>query len=369
MVNAGYCPGAFRTLASFLAIRDTGRGRLDSVHEAGKSNESRAGRETLLLGVCGFMGLLSVASLLAWAFRLGRFDHWFAAVGAPAILTIFVVGIWVGRTRRYPRVRTALIVGVAGGLLGTVGYDLFRIPFVILGLRLFAPIESYGVLLLGADSSSPWTHLAGWAYHFSNGLGFGIFYACVALGRKWWWGLAWAMVLETATIVTPFASTYAIRGKWGLIAIAYAAHVAYGVPLGKVVEAGDRFSAGLLSISPRPIRWILGGLAVALLLWHRPWSTPSEFRNGSSVAPGASAVVVDSKFSPDWLRIAPGGCATIRNDDEEIYQIDIARGKPSLRPGRVQKICFDTPGVHRVRTSKRPYSGGFVIVDPALAPA
>lgn len=144
-------------------------------------------REQVLTGLCGLSGLLSVASLLAWAFRLGRFDLWFLALGAPAIVFLIGVGLCVARLGRFPRLRLALIAGVVGGLLGIIGYDLFRIPFAALGLRLFAPIESYGELLLNADSSSPLTDFAGWGYRFANGLGFGIFYAAVALGRRWWW--------------------------------------------------------------------------------------------------------------------------------------------------------------------------------------
>lgn len=319
------------------------------------------------LALCGSMGLLFVASLLAWAFRLGRFDLWFLFVGIPALVVLFTVGFWVAHTGRHPGVRTALIAGVAGGLVGTIGYDLFRVPFVMFGLRLFAPIESYGVLLLGAESSSPWTHLAGWAYHFSNGLGFGVFYACLALGRKWWWGLGWAMVLETATVVTPFATTYALKGKWGLIAIAYAAHVFYGVPLGKITESGRAFADSLVAVTSRPITWILASLLISLIIWHRPWSAPTEFREGRQVASGPSAVVKGGKLAPDWLRVSPGSCASIKNLDTVSYDVGGASGSPRLVPGKITKVCFQRAGVMRVRLSDKPYSGGFVIVDPALA--
>ena len=75
--------------------------------------------------------------------------------------------------------------------MGTIGYDLFRLPFVASGLRVLAPIDSYGVLLLDAHTSSPLSGFAGWVYHFSNGIGFGIAYAAVALGRRrWYWAVA-----------------------------------------------------------------------------------------------------------------------------------------------------------------------------------
>lgn len=311
-------------------------------------------KELVLTAIVAMSGLLSVVSLLAWSYRLGRFDYWFLALGAPAIVTLFAIGILVARSGRFPRLRTAMIVGVIGGLVGTIGYDLFRIPFAALGLRLFSPIESYGVLILGTDGSSPWTDLAGWAYHFSNGIGFGVFYAAVALGRRWWWGLLWAMVLETATILTPFASTYALAGKWDLITIAFAAHVFYGVPLGLIVQSGPRFAEGFGELSPHAVTWTLALLAVVLIVWHRPWSASSD---------RGPTMVIEGRFVPQWVRVAPEGCAAFKNNDSEAYKVEGV----TLEPGRVRRICFEMAGVHRVKTSPKPYSGGFVIVDPALA--
>ena len=42
-------------------------------------------------------------------------------------------------------------------------------------------------------------------------------------------------------------------------------------------------------------------------------------------------------------------------------------GAPSLPPGESATVCFAAPGVHRIRTTDTPYSGGFVIVDPERA--
>lgn len=64
---------------------------------------------------------------------------------------------------------------------------------------------------------------------------------------------------------------------------------------------------------------------------------------------------------------APGGCATLLNEDKTAYTLTAASGSPVLESGSKQRVCFTDAGVHRVRTSDAPYSGGFVIVDPALA--
>lgn len=323
-------------------------------------------RDAGLRALCAVLGLCPVAALLAWVFGLGPFAAWFWALSAPAILALCAIGLFVSRGTRHARLRTALVAGTAGGLLGTLGYDVFRLPFAAFGTRVFAPIDSYGVLLLGAPSSSPRTSIAGWAFHFSNGVGFGIAYACVALGARWWWGVAWGLTLETATIVTPFAGTYALRGA-GIITIAYAAHLAYGAPLGVLVQHGGATATKLAEIGPRATTWLLVGTALALVAWLRPFSTPSAVRAGEAVAPGPSAVVRGGRFQPEWLRVAPGGCVTLRNDDAAAYAIEAANGRPAIVPGATRAACFARAGIHRVRLGGAAYSGGFVIVDEEAA--
>ena len=264
------------------------------------------------------------------------------------------------------RLQTALVAGTIGGLIGTAGYDLFRVPFMVAGYRLLAPIDSYGVLLLGAPSSSALTGLAGWAFHFSNGVGFGIAYAVIALGRRWWWGVLWAMVLETATVLTPFVDTYALRGKWGLIAIAYAAHVFYGVPLGRWVERADVRVQQLHAMTRRPALLSLAILTAALLVWHHPWATTANDHAGEAVGPGPSAVVRHERFAPKWLHVGVGGCATLRNDDESTYKLKGVPGDIALVPHAATRVCFPKAGVQRVRTTTNPDAGGFVIVDKEL---
>lgn len=259
------------------------------------------------------LGLLPVAPLLAWSYGLGSFRAWFLATTVPALLALVAVAA------RATDLRPVLACGAAGGLLGTIGYDVFRVPFVVVGgLRLLAPIDSYGVLLLGARSSSGLSGFAGWAFHLANGVGFGIAYAAVMRGRNRWWGVVWGMVLETATVLTPFASIYGIRGKWHLIGIAYAAHVAYGLPLGYVVERRVALPAAKM----------LGAAAVALAVWLHPWSLP----------PSATTVRGD-RMHPEWLRVRQGDCVEVLHR------------------------CFPKAGVIRVRLSDEPYSGGFVIVE------
>lgn len=308
------------------------------------------------------LGGSSVASLLGWVFGLGSFHTWFLAVSVPGQVLLAVVGVWLARRDDLVELRSLLMAGLVGGVVGTVGYDLFRVPFALAGLQVFAPIDSYGVLALGAVSSSPLTGFVGWAYHFANGIGFGLSYAALAgRGRHWSWGVAWALLLETATLVTPFAATYALSGKWVPIAIAYAAHIPYGLAIGLAVRHSDRVADELRAMT----RWSVPGILIVtfgvLAVWHLPWTSARPIELGSLADP--AAVVRDGKFQPLWLRVAPGGCVTLRNLDSEAYRLNV--GVPQeVRAGADTSVCFADKGVHRVRTTSEPYSGGFVIVDP-----
>lgn len=322
--------------------------------------------ERALAVLCAVLGLTSVCSLLAWVFGLGRFSSWFLAVSLPGTAALTVIAFALHRTGHCPSLRAALVTGTFGGLVGTIGYDLFRLPFAALGMRVFAPIDSYGVLLLDASTSNPLTGLAGWCFHFANGIGFGVTYAAIGLGRRWEWAVAWAMVLETATLVTPFAGTYGLSGRWGFIGVAYAAHLAYGAPLGRIVADPVRWLSHLADVGGRGLLAALSVTAVVLVAWHRPFVTPERVRVGEALAPGPSAVLVDGRLAPQWLRVSVGGCAVVRNDDDDVVTLRGADGRPSLAPGETASVCFSEEGVHRIRTSDEPYAGGFVIVDPAL---
>lgn len=311
------------------------------------------------------LGGTSVASLLAWVYGVGSFRAWFLAVSLPGQLVLAGLALWVARRDDLAELRLLLLAGFLGGLVGTVGYDLARVPFVVAGLRVLAPIDSYGVLAAGTAESSQWTGLLGWTYHVTNGVGFGLAYAMIAPRRHWGWGVAWAMVLETATVVSPFASQYALRTDAGLqlvpIAIAYAAHVPYGLAIGLAVQRPERWADGVRPLGRTAVPGLLVAVLAGLVLWLQPWSS-GVAAAGRALADGASAVVVDQRFEPEWLRVAPGECATFDNRDEATYEIEAGATAAVLGPGTTE-VCFTDPGVHRVRTTDEPYAGGFVIVD------
>jgi len=319
--------------------------------------------------VLGVIACASVFPLLAWVYQLGSFDAWSAFVGAPLVIALTVAAIVLARTGRWPSTRAAIVAGALGGFIGTLGYDLFRVPFVVGGgLQLLAPIESYGVLLWGVESSSPFTHFTGWTYHFINGIGFGIAYAVIAAGRSWLWGVAWGMFLESAVIFSPFATSYGLitdEGvNWTPVIIAYAAHVPYGIAVGVFAQHYQRTGEWGIGVLRWPVAVTFLATVAVLVVWHQPYSSPSVYAQGQAVADGPSAVVVDGKMYPEWLRIPVGGCVTVENGDST--SVVLAPGG-QVGAGEQVEICNAELGVHRIRVDDEPFSGGWLIVDPSLA--
>jgi hypothetical protein len=317
--------------------------------------------QRILAAACGILGLCSVAPLLAWVYDLGTFAAWFWLLAAPGILFISVTAIVLKLTGRYPTLYMALVAGVLGGIVATIGYDLIRTPFLAVGYRLFAPINSYGVLGMNATHSSHATDTVGWLYNFANGVGFGVGYAVIALGRRWWWAIPWALGLETMTIVTPYADVYNLRNQLDIIAIAYGAHVAYGVPLGIIVQQAGRWQSAREAFIPPS--WAIGGVLVGILLWQQPWVAPEAppDDNGRPVA-----TVSGLRFVPEWVRLPVGGCLVLDNHDDIVYTPSAPPAAEALLPNGRATYCFPTSGIKRVQLNGVPYSGGFVLVDPAL---
>jgi len=239
-------------------------------------------------------------------------------------------------------------------------YDIFRVPFMVLGgYRLLSPIDSYGVLLLGAESSSGLTSLAGWTYHFSNGIGFAVAYSALALRRHWLWGVAFAMLLECGTLVTPFAQDYNLSGNWPVIAIAFAAHVPYGLVLGFMLRDPSITHREMSRIYRHPGRAALGMTLAALATWLSPWSVHTP--NG--LMPSDNAAVQSGSMRPEFVRVNEGECFSLRNLDDVPHQVSQGLGMPVIPPGEAAEICIEGSGVIRLRITDGPYDGGFVIVE------
>ena len=129
--------------------------------------------------------------------------------------------------------------------------------------------------------------------------------------------------------------------------------VAYGAVLGLVVQHHDASFAYLRGLGRHSVTWLLMGTVALLAVWLGPWRTSS-----------AAAHVSNGRLSPQWLRVAPGGCVSIRNLDRVAYQVTKASPPARLEPQQTSAVCFAGAGAKRVRIGTGAWSGGFVLVDP-----
>ena len=78
-------------------------------------------------------------------------------------------------------------------------------------------------------------HLIGWAYHFSNGLTFGIMYlALIGDGtrRHWIWAVVMAVGLELGMLFTPYPNVFGIPPSAVFVLVTLAAHLIFGPVMG-----------------------------------------------------------------------------------------------------------------------------------------
>ncbi len=300
----------------------------------------------------------SIAALLADLYGIAPMHQVFRYASVPSMALLAMLGALPVVD---PRLREQIRVGAIAGALGTLGYDAVRVPFALAGQRVFAPIESYGLLIADASASSGLTSTLGWLYHLSNGITFGIAYAVAAARRPWPWGVVWGLLLETVAVLSPFAVRYGLSGQVLPIAVAYGAHVCYGYPVGRMVQNLDGSDSTLRRLGRHSVAFLLVAAVVLVIGWYRPWSRSAVEREAarlSAIGPPV-AVVLRDRFQPEWLRTTAGGCVVVDNRSGTGYPTPYG----DVPPGGRAPLCFAESGVYRVRLGNRAYSGGFVYVD------
>lgn len=166
----------------------------------------------------------------------------------PATVAIFAIAIR-DRTRGDGQLWRAVVMGGLAGFAAACAYDVFRLPFVfahewgmdavVPPLKLFKVFPKFGAMILGEATDQPnhslAAHLTGWAYHFSNGVSFGVLYLAMvgdARRRSWWWAVVLAMGLELAMLLTPYPAFFSIPVTPTFVAVTLTAHLVFGVVLG-----------------------------------------------------------------------------------------------------------------------------------------
>src|SRR5262245_26057460 len=147
----------------------------------------------------------SIACLLADFYGFCPMNIFTLFIFLPALVALGVMAA-LDRVGGDGYVWRAVCIGLLGGLLAAVAYDLFRLPFVfakewgidavVPPLPLFKVFPRFGAMVLGQpieqSSYSLAAQIIGWLYHFSNGATFGVMYLALigdARRRHWSWAV------------------------------------------------------------------------------------------------------------------------------------------------------------------------------------
>jgi hypothetical protein len=190
-------------------------------------------RDVPLLALALLAALSSVAALLLqWAGWV-RMPFTITFVSLPGTLVLLCITVWAGRSSR-ELLFNRLMVGFIAGTLGLVAYDLMRLfvqTALPLGFDAFFSMRAFGWLMTGQPLGSPTALIAGWIYHVSNGLSFGVMYALLAGPARWYWGLLWGLILEAAMLVV-YPAVFNPTPRSGFLLVSIVGHAAFGTIVG-----------------------------------------------------------------------------------------------------------------------------------------
>jgi hypothetical protein len=196
---------------------------------------SRADLPMLLLALTAAAASIA-ALLLDWVGWI-RMPYTISFVTFPGMVLLVVLTVWAKRADR--RILfNRLSVGAVGGLLGLIAYDAIRwLVQIVLPVRYdaFIAFSIFGRLMTGGPGDSGVTLAAGWAYHITNGLTFGIIYALLAGPARWWWGLIWGGALELAMMVV-YPSLVRPASMSDFVAVSVIGHTVFGAVVGRWCE-------------------------------------------------------------------------------------------------------------------------------------
>lgn len=162
--------------------------------------------------------------------------------GIPFTLLLFALAA-VAKWIKAEHYVDGLRVGIPGGVWATIAYDAVRAviqhtrPF---GYSGFVPILIFGSWITGQPTTSLAAKVAGWTYHYWNGISFGVMYALMFGKRHWLFAVGYAIVLELCMLGI-FPMFVPVSNKVDFVLISLIGHVAYGVILGLYVQKYARY--------------------------------------------------------------------------------------------------------------------------------
>lgn len=198
-----------------------------------------------LLLVPATLGASSVATLLLYFVGTADLALGVRTLLLPAVGLLVPLIAWARRTGR-AELYDRILAGLWGGVVASLFYDVVRVPISHAGIPVFRAISFFGTVMLDKPAPTVSSDMVGWAYHLSNGVGFGLMYATLFERPRWWTAVAWGVVLELVMLYTPYAEVFGYRRTASFFTITMGAHVAYGLGLWLALgywTGGQRFGA------------------------------------------------------------------------------------------------------------------------------
>ena len=125
--------------------------------------------------------------------------------------------------------------GIVIGLLATIAYDVVRLLVVELFAIPISPFKAFpyfGYAISGENIAPTSAIAVGTMYHLTNGIFFSVSYNLLLGGRRWFYGLFWAVGLEILMLATypTWLNLDAVMNEFTEVSVA--GHLAYGAVLG-----------------------------------------------------------------------------------------------------------------------------------------
>jgi hypothetical protein len=185
----------------------------------------------------GLCALVSLAALVAHVFHVLPMVYFLNIFGLPSLLLLFALaafGKWIDAKVFV----NCMAVGLIGGFVATLAYDGVR--YVMQHSSLFQyngfiSIYIFGSWITGQSVDSRAAAVAGWLYHFWNGISFGILYALIFGRRHWLYGMGYGMFME-ACMLGLFPFFLKVTNRVDFITLSMIGHMVYGAVLGLIAQ-------------------------------------------------------------------------------------------------------------------------------------
>jgi hypothetical protein len=211
--------------------------------------------ELLLSGVA--LAAAGVSPNLFWLAQGGYFKLSAVAVWVliPSVIVLLLV-LAIAWARHQTRLVNRIVAGGVAGGLATIALEIVRSGGFHLGQMPGSLPELMGVLLLDRFMLGPSvaSNLAGWSYHYWNGVCFGLIFT-VVLGRKpMWTALVYGVFLAVGFLASPAVTALGVgfmgKNMPGMPVTVVLAHVAYATVLWLLLERWVQSREWILCAAP-----------------------------------------------------------------------------------------------------------------------